>query len=104
MLLHNDLCVGGLAGHLGISKPAVSQHLKILRRAGLVRGEKRGYWTHYTVNRQEIAQIGAALKNLGAASPKFNNICWQINENPPDKLKCKDGQHKRCQTTDQPDH
>ena len=52
MLLNSDLCVGALANHLGVSKPAVSQHLQILRKAGLVKGEKRGYWTHYKVDRQ----------------------------------------------------
>lgn len=38
LLMSSDLCVGDLAGRLGICKPAVSQHLKILRRAGLVWG------------------------------------------------------------------
>jgi len=42
MLLSSDLCVGALAKHLSILKPAVSQHLRILRKAGLVKGEKRG--------------------------------------------------------------
>ena len=37
MLINSDLCVGALANHLGISKPAVSQHLQILRKAGLVK-------------------------------------------------------------------
>lgn len=83
MLLNSDLCVGALAAHLGISKPAVSQHLKILRQAGLVRGEKRGYWTHYMVDRRAITQITAELNNLGTTTPKFNNICSQISENPP---------------------
>lgn len=43
LLLGHDLCVGALAQHLRISKPAISQHLQVLRKAGLVRGEKRGY-------------------------------------------------------------
>ena len=34
--------VGGLAERLPISRPAVSQHLKVLREAGLVSVEKRG--------------------------------------------------------------
>lgn len=87
MLLNSDLCVGALAAHLGISKPAVSQHLKILRRAGLVRGEKRGYWTHYIVDSQAIAQIAEELKNLSSTNRKFNSICWQIDEKPPDESK-----------------
>jgi DNA-binding transcriptional ArsR family regulator len=39
ILLKNDLCVGALARTLGLSESALSQHLKLLRGAGLVRGE-----------------------------------------------------------------
>ncbi len=41
LLLTHDLCVGALAKHLSISEAAVSQHMKCLREAGLVKG-KRG--------------------------------------------------------------
>ena len=41
LLLSDDLCLGALANRLGLSKPAVSQHLQILRKAGLLKGEKR---------------------------------------------------------------
>jgi ArsR family transcriptional regulator len=85
MLLNSDLCVGALATRLGISKPAVSQHLRILRKAGLVRGEKRGYWTHYMVARQAIVRIAEELNKLGETPRTFTTICWRINEIPPDK-------------------
>jgi ArsR family transcriptional regulator, arsenate/arsenite/antimonite-responsive transcriptional repressor len=64
LLLKNDLCVGALARILNISKPAVSQHLKILREAGLVRGEKIGYWTHYRVEIESFRQAAAYLLEL----------------------------------------
>jgi predicted transcriptional regulator len=35
---------------LGISPSAVSQHLKILKLAGLVRSERQGYWIPYDIN------------------------------------------------------
>jgi len=44
------LCVNALAGRLGVSQSAVSQHLRVLRSAGLVKGEKLGYRVHYFVN------------------------------------------------------
>lgn len=87
MLLKSDLCVGALANHLGISKPAVSQHLRILRKAGLVKGEKRGYWTHYMVDRQALARIAAELAELSAADPPYETICWRISEMPADNPK-----------------
>jgi DNA-binding transcriptional ArsR family regulator len=82
MLLGSDLCVGALAKHLSISKPAVSQHLRILRKTGLVRGEKRGYWTHYMVDRRALVQIAEALIELSTKQKPSGTICWRINETP----------------------
>ncbi|RJQ55507.1 MAG: ArsR family transcriptional regulator [Desulfobacteraceae bacterium] len=70
LLLSHDLCVGALAGRLGISKPAVSQHLQILRKAGLVKGEKRGYWTHYSVEREILYRLSAEIREK-AEFPSF---------------------------------
>ena len=83
MLLNGDLCVGALAKHLGISKPAVSQHLQKLRIAGLVRGEKRGYWTHYIVDRQALEGIAKELNALATEKKSLETICWRINETAP---------------------
>jgi ArsR family transcriptional regulator len=41
------LCVNALAARLGVSQPAVSQHLRVLRHLGLVRAERRGPRVHY---------------------------------------------------------
>jgi len=49
------LCVNALAVELGISQPAVSQHLGVLRAADLVIGERRGYHVHYRLNPAALA-------------------------------------------------
>ena len=49
------LCVNALAGKLGISQPAVSQHLGVLRAVDLVIGERRGYHVHYRLNPAALA-------------------------------------------------
>ncbi len=64
LLLENDLCVGALSRVIGVSKPAISQHLKILREAGLVKGEKIGYWTHYRVERDLLGESARYLREL----------------------------------------
>jgi ArsR family transcriptional regulator, arsenate/arsenite/antimonite-responsive transcriptional repressor len=46
---------------LGLSQPTVSHHLKKLREAGLVTGEKRGRWVHYRVVPEKIREITQAL-------------------------------------------
>jgi DNA-binding transcriptional ArsR family regulator len=48
------LCVNALASLLGVTQSAVSQHLRILKSAGLVKGERRGYHIHYFVNREVL--------------------------------------------------
>jgi ArsR family transcriptional regulator len=44
------LCVGALAHELGISQPAVSQHLRILKNAGILRAHRLGLHVHYVFN------------------------------------------------------
>jgi len=50
----NALCVNALAAFLGVTQSAVSQHLRVLRAIGLVKGERRGYHIHYFVNRDVL--------------------------------------------------
>jgi ArsR family transcriptional regulator, arsenate/arsenite/antimonite-responsive transcriptional repressor len=75
LLLTHDLCVGALACHLDISKAAVSQHLRVLRKAGLVKGEKRGYWTHYSVERSALNYIGGSLMQAANQTLSAEAIC-----------------------------
>ena len=44
------LCVNALTRKLGVTQSAVSQHLRILRQTGLVRGERRGTFIHYSLD------------------------------------------------------
>lgn len=48
------LCVGALANKLGVTQSAVSQHLRILRQVGLVKGERRGTFMHYSINPEGV--------------------------------------------------
>ena len=50
MLGRSPLCVNALARRLNMTQGAASQHLRILRDAGLIVPEKRGYFTHYRLN------------------------------------------------------
>ena len=49
-----DLTAGEIAARFEISKPSVSKHLSILENAGLVRGEKRGQFIHYSLVRDNL--------------------------------------------------
>lgn len=43
------MCVGDIAGHFQISRPAISHHLKILKHYGLVQTEREGREIYYAV-------------------------------------------------------
>jgi DNA-binding transcriptional ArsR family regulator len=49
--------VGDLARGLPVSRPAVSQHLRVLREAGLVRERRQGTRNFYSVNGEGLAEL-----------------------------------------------
>jgi DNA-binding transcriptional ArsR family regulator len=49
--------VGDLAQGLPVSRPAVSQHLRVLERAGLVRARREGTRNFYSVNGDGLAEL-----------------------------------------------
>jgi DNA-binding transcriptional ArsR family regulator len=49
--------VHALTGPSGVSQPAVSKHLGMLTRAGLVRNRRDGRETHYSANPQGLAPL-----------------------------------------------
>jgi ArsR family transcriptional regulator len=54
-------CGCELEDPLGLAQPTVSHHLRILREAGLVAGERRGKWVHYRVVPGRLSEIRDAL-------------------------------------------
>ena len=56
------LCVNALAHELGVTQSAVSQHLRVLRHAGLVNGERRGPFVHYSLAQDGLEKYKAALR------------------------------------------
>ena len=58
------LCVNALVAQLGVSQPAVSQHLSVLRAVDIVIGERRGYHVHYRLSPQGLAAYRAQAFTL----------------------------------------
>jgi DNA-binding transcriptional ArsR family regulator len=64
-LLREGPCsVNELAAHLPISQPAVSQHLKVLREAHLVRVNKNGNRRIYTIDPVGLESLRTYIENL----------------------------------------
>lgn len=53
---------GALAGEFDLSRPAVSEHLQVLRRASLVREQVRGRERHYELSPEPLADLGEWLR------------------------------------------
>jgi ArsR family transcriptional regulator, arsenate/arsenite/antimonite-responsive transcriptional repressor len=79
LLLAEVLCGRALARRLGISEAAVSQHLKVLKEAGLVEGEKRGYWNHYSVQAKAIKETIRELERLASQSAVAAGQCHRLH-------------------------
>ena len=53
-----------IASTIGITTAAVSQHLKILKQAGLVRSERKGYWIPYTIDEKAMDNCREILSDV----------------------------------------
>lgn len=56
--------VADLVASVGLSQPAVSKHLAVLRHAGLVTAERRGSRSYYRRDEKVIAQIKELIATL----------------------------------------
>lgn len=60
----DTLCVADLANKLGITQPAVSQHIKILKYVGILEPNKIGFRYYYYVNADILAAYKLNLEEL----------------------------------------
>ncbi|MGP2527303.1 ArsR/SmtB family transcription factor [Acidaminococcus sp. LBK-2] len=67
-LLERKHCVRSLSKKFGISESAISQHLKIMREAGLVYGEKYGYHMHYLPDQGAIDFLAEQVERMRRTS------------------------------------
>lgn len=53
-LSKSSMTAGEIAERFDISKPSLSKHLGILENAGLIKGEKKGQYVHYSIIEEHI--------------------------------------------------
>ncbi len=61
---HGSLPVKTIAERLQLSSPAVSQHLKVLRHAGLVQARREGYFVPYEVDAHALSDCCGMLVSV----------------------------------------
>ena len=60
----NRLCVTEIANNIGASQPVVSQHLKILKNAGIVDTDRIGNRIHYSIQPDILDNLQSEIKSL----------------------------------------
>lgn len=70
-LLERKHCVRSLSRKFGISESAISQHIKVMKNAGLIYGEKYGYHTHYLPSQDAVDFLAGEFAKMQSASGKL---------------------------------
>lgn len=87
LLMKRNLCVCELLEVFDMSQPSISQHLRKLKDAGLVKEERRGQWIYYSLNKNNdlYSLIEKVLEFLPDQSEKIEQI---IKSNPTERCGC----------------
>lgn len=64
LLKASPLSVTAIAEALGVSQSAVSQHLRVMKQAGLVADERRGYHIYYSLNKDQLDRYQQGLMKV----------------------------------------
>lgn len=64
LLKKEPMSVNAIAETLGVTQSAISQHLRILKSAGLVKDERQGYWIYYSLNREVLERCRQRLNRV----------------------------------------
>ena len=86
------LPVKTIAETLGMTSPAVSQHLKVLKVVGLVESQRQGYWVPYAVNSAALHDCCGHLVQV-CACPN----CAESSESGHGETEAENLLHKRTQ-------
>ncbi|SEK32483.1 ArsR/SmtB family transcription factor [Nonomuraea pusilla] len=67
-----EACVCDLTGVFDLTAPTISHHLKVLRTAGLIDGERRGTWVYYRIIPEAVNKLGVLFAPLAAPAKAQN--------------------------------
>lgn len=79
-LKKEPMSVNALAEALGITQSAVSQHLRVLKGAGLVKDERQGYWIYYSLNRDTLEKCRQRLNRICTCGCLGKEVTMRIHK------------------------
>jgi DNA-binding transcriptional ArsR family regulator len=56
-----EMAAGEIAAHFSVTRPAISQHLRVLREAGLIVERRDGTFRYYRVSQDGLVELRASL-------------------------------------------
>jgi DNA-binding transcriptional ArsR family regulator len=59
-----EMPAGEIAAHFSVTRPAISQHLRVLKDAGLIEERREGTFRYYRANDEGLARLRSALEWL----------------------------------------
>lgn len=62
-----------IAELLGVTPSAVSQHLRVLKQAGLVRSERKGYWVPHSLNEAGLEKCRQVLNEVCTCGQRYTS-------------------------------
>ena len=63
-----EVCACDCTAYCDVSQPTVSHHLKVLREAGWIEGERRGKWIWYSLRPAAVARFRELAGGFGPAT------------------------------------
>lgn len=73
LLFEQDCCVCEFVGIFNMSQPAISQHLRKMKDAGIVKEQRRGQWVVYSINQtsEYFSLVKELIKHVPSQQEKF---------------------------------
>jgi len=96
ILSKRRICAKGIAKHLGVSEAAVSQHIRILKKAGIVVGEKVGYYVHYNIQEPVLSEVIRFIEQMNNEHT-IKSSKWGMHIPNDCEVECKSKQNECCE-------
>lgn len=84
LLKKDSLSVNVIAEKLGITQSAVSQHLRVLKSAGLVKDERQGYWIYYSLNKDSLEKCRQRLNRICTCGCLGTQVIMKVHKGRAD--------------------
>lgn len=88
LLAEREMCVCELMDVLEMNQPRISQHLRVLKEAGVLKERKQAQWIYYSLCCSDfhdfiqafVAFMGEDLKNIDDLTAEYQRLNFKLTE------------------------